>query len=91
MLAALPMPIPAPAEIDSEPLEPFKEVTTFVAAGAGTDRVIVPPLAFVVADIDKMPAALKMMLFPVMAVALLPTAVVVFPLRLIPVKLEVPE
>ena len=72
-------------------MEPFKDVTTLVAAGAGTDRVIVPPLAFVVAERDRIPAALRIRLFPVKAVALLPANVVVFPLRLIPVKFEVPE
>lgn len=40
--AACPMPIPAPAEIDIDPLDPFNEVTTFVAAGAGTEMVTLP-------------------------------------------------
>jgi len=42
VLAAWPMPILAPAESDKTPFEPFKEVTTFVAAGAGTEIVTLP-------------------------------------------------
>ena len=42
MLPAWPIPILAPAEIEREPLDPFKLVTTFVAAGAGTEIVILP-------------------------------------------------
>ena len=61
------------------------------AGGAGTERVTVPPEAFVVPDRDKMPTALKIKLFPLSAVALFPAAVVVLPLRLIPVKFDVPE
>jgi len=89
--AAWPMPIFAPAEIDKLPFEPLREVTTLVAAGAGTERVIVPPLALVVPDIDKMPATLMIRLFPVKAVALLAARVVVLPLKLMPVKFDVPE
>ena len=40
--AALPIPIPAPAEMLILPLEPFSDVTTFVAAGAGTEMVTLP-------------------------------------------------
>jgi hypothetical protein len=89
--AAFPMPIPAPAEIDMLPFDPLRLVTTFVAAGDGTESVTVPPLAFVVPDIDRIPATLRRMLLPLNAVALLPAAVVVFPLKLNPVKFEVPE
>lgn len=42
VLAAFPIPIFAPAEIDSDPLEPFNDVTTLVAAGAGTEIVTLP-------------------------------------------------
>lgn len=91
VLAPWPMPMPAPAEIDKLPFDPLRDVTTFVAAGAGTDRVTVPPLAFVTPDIERMPATLIMMLLPVKAVALFPASVVVFPLKLIPVKFDVPE
>jgi len=82
--------IPAPATKDALLDVPFR-LKLVAVGGAGTDKVIVPPLAFVVADNDRMPAALSITLLPVIAVALLPTAVVVLPLRLIPVKLEVPE
>lgn len=84
------MPIFAPAEIDSEPFDPLRLVTTLVAAGAGTDSVTVPPEAFVVPDIDRLPATLQRILLPEKAVALESAAVVVFPLKLIPVKLDVP-
>jgi len=36
------MPIFAPAEIDKLPFDPFKDVTTLVAAGAGTEIVTLP-------------------------------------------------
>ena len=41
--AAFPIPIPAPAEIDIAPVEPFKlETTDALAAGAGTEIVTDP-------------------------------------------------
>ena len=39
VLAAFPIPIFAPAEMDMLPFDPFRLVTTFVAAGAGTEMV----------------------------------------------------
>ena len=42
VLAPCPIPMLAPAEIDRDPFEPFNDVTTFVAAGAGTEIVIEP-------------------------------------------------
>lgn len=85
VLAAFPIPIPAPADIEREPLNPFKLVTTLVAAAAGTDSVIVPPEALVLPVKDKIPTALRINEFPVNAVE-----DAVLPLRLIPVKLLVP-
>jgi len=42
VLAALPIPMPAPAEIERLPFDPLRDVTTLVAAGAGTEMVTVP-------------------------------------------------
>ena len=82
--------MPDPGTKDTLEDVPLSEKLVAVG-GEGTDRVTVPPLAFVVADNERIPAALRIRLLPVKAVALFPTAVVVFPLRLIPVKLDVPE
>lgn len=85
---AWPIPMLAPAEIESDPLDPLRLVTTFALLA---DRLIVPPEALVVPDITRFPIALTRTLLPLNAVALFPAKVVVLPLKLRPVKLDVPE